>query len=159
VIACEYSATASKGDDVIVVRPGTTPALALGLSHVILRDKLYDAAYVKQWTDLPILVRMDTLKCLRAQEVFGDPPAALKSTQVLRSDEKEPPPAAHRTQIVPEKLRAEWGDFVWWDRTAKAPKSLTRDMVGEELHGYRPTAGRISRRHLAGVRKFAATDL
>ncbi len=27
VIACEYSATATKGDDVLVVRPGTTPAL------------------------------------------------------------------------------------------------------------------------------------
>jgi nitrate reductase / nitrite oxidoreductase, alpha subunit len=37
VIACEYSATASKGDDVIVVRPGTTPALALGLANVILK--------------------------------------------------------------------------------------------------------------------------
>ena len=42
VIACEYSATSTKADEAIVVRPGTTPALALGLSHVILRDRLYD---------------------------------------------------------------------------------------------------------------------
>ena len=39
VIACEYSATASKGDDVIVVRP-TTSALALGLAHVGWREAL-----------------------------------------------------------------------------------------------------------------------
>jgi nitrate reductase / nitrite oxidoreductase, alpha subunit len=39
VIACEYSATSSKADDAIVVRPGTTPALALGLSNVILRER------------------------------------------------------------------------------------------------------------------------
>jgi nitrate reductase / nitrite oxidoreductase, alpha subunit len=71
VIACEYSATSSKGDESIVVRPGTTPALALGLANVILRDRLYDEQYVKQWTDLPMLVRMDTLKHLRAAEVFG----------------------------------------------------------------------------------------
>jgi len=58
VIACEYSSTSSKGDDVLVVRPGTTSALALGLSHVILKEKLYDADYVKRWTDLPLLVRM-----------------------------------------------------------------------------------------------------
>ena len=32
VIACEYSSTSPKGDEVIVVRPGTTPALALGLA-------------------------------------------------------------------------------------------------------------------------------
>jgi nitrate reductase alpha subunit len=131
VIACEYSATASKADDVIVVRPGTTPALALGLVHVILRDKLYDAGYVKQWTDLPILVRMDTLKYLRAQDVFGSGPAALQQTRLLREGEREPPAAAHREAIVPEKMRLEWGDFVWWDRTTNSPKLLSRDMVGK----------------------------
>ena len=89
VIACEYSATASKADEVIVVRPGTTPALALGLANVILREKLYDADYVRQWTDLPILVRMDTLKYLRAQDVFGGEPATLSNqTRVLRPRRK-----------------------------------------------------------------------
>jgi nitrate reductase alpha subunit len=131
VIACEYSATATKGDDVIIVRPGTTSALALGLSHVILRDKLYDATYVKQWTDLPVLVRMDNLKCLRAEEVFGDKPAELKSTRVLGTTEREPPAATHLQQIVPEKMRAEWGDYVWWDRKTNEPVRLTRDMVGK----------------------------
>lgn len=130
-IACEYSATSSKADDAIVVRPGTTPALALGLSHVILKEKLYDADYVKRWTDLPLLVRMDTLKLLRASEVFGGAPAALSNeTRVLAVDEKEPPPGAQREIIIPGKLRAEWGDYVWWDKTTHAPKAITRDEVG-----------------------------
>jgi nitrate reductase alpha subunit len=133
VIACEYSATATKADDAIVVRPGTTPALALGLSHVILKEKLYDADYVKRWTDLPLLVRMDTLKNLRAAEVFGTPPAALSNqTRVLGEGEKEPPPGTHREMLIPGKLRAEWGDYVWWDKTASAAKALTRDEVGEK---------------------------
>jgi nitrate reductase alpha subunit len=41
---------------------------------------------------------------------------------VLKEGEK---PAAHRArngQVVAEALRAEWGDFVWWDETAGAPK-------------------------------------
>jgi nitrate reductase alpha subunit len=131
VIACEYSATACKGDDVIVVRPGTTPALALGLANVILRDRLYDLEYVKQWTDLPLLVRTDTLKFLRAGEVFGGEVAALSNqTKVLGASEKEPPPGTHRDIIVPEKIRLEWGDYVWWDKAANAPKALTRDQVG-----------------------------
>jgi nitrate reductase alpha subunit len=131
VIACEYSATSSKADDVLVVRPGTTPALALGLSHVILRDKIYDANYVKQWTDLPVLVRMDTLKYLRAKDVFGGALSELKNTRVLKAAEREPPPAAHTDQIITAKQRGEWGDYVWWDRAANAPKPLTRDMVGK----------------------------
>ena len=94
VIACEYSSTASKADQVVVVRPGTTSALALGFSHVILRDRLYDVDYVKRWTDLPVLVRTDTLKCLRAKEVFGGELATLASADLRKTGEREPPAAA-----------------------------------------------------------------
>jgi nitrate reductase alpha subunit len=131
VIACEYSATSSKADDAIVVRPGTTPALALGLAHVVMREKLYDADYVRQWTDLPILVRMDTLKYLRAADVFGGAPAPLSNqTRVLAKDEAAPPPGRHTDMLIPAALRAEWGDYVWWDTAAAAPRPLTRDEVG-----------------------------
>jgi nitrate reductase alpha subunit len=134
VIACEYSATCSKGDDVIVVRPGTTPALALGLSHVIVRDKLYDAEYVRRWTDLPLLVRTDTLQYLRSAEVFGGGLAPLSNhTRVVAKGDDVPAVAAQREQIIPEELRAEWGDYVVWDRKAQAPQPLNRDQVGE--HG------------------------
>lgn len=131
VIACEYSATASKGDDVIVVRPGTTPALALGLCNFILKEKLYDAEYVRRWTDLPILVRTDTLKYLRAADVFGGEPANLSNqTRVLKEGEQPPPPGEHREMLIPGAMRLEWGDYVWWDRESNAPKALTRDEVG-----------------------------
>ncbi len=132
VIACEYSATASKGDEVIIVRPGTTPALALGFANVILRDKLWDRDYVERWTDLPMLVRMDTLKLLRAAEVFGGEPAELgNQTRVLAAGEKAPPPWKQSDMLIPAALRQEWGDMVWWDATANAPRKLTRDEVGK----------------------------
>jgi nitrate reductase alpha subunit len=131
VIACEYSATSCKGDDVIVVRPGTTPALALGLANVVMKEKLYDADYVRRWTDLPVLVRMDTLKYLRAAEVFGGVPAELQGhTLLLQAGEKAPPPAAQTGHVIGAKLRSEWGDFVYWDRAGGKPQPLTRDEVG-----------------------------
>ncbi|MBI5505714.1 MAG: molybdopterin-dependent oxidoreductase [Deltaproteobacteria bacterium] len=132
VIACEYSATATKGDEVLVVRPGTTPALALGLSSVILREKLYDADYVRRWTDLPVLVRMDTLKYLRASEVFGGEAAALSNqTRVMDVGEKPAPPGKHTDMLITPEMRKEWGDTVWWDRASGAPMPLTRDQVGK----------------------------
>ena len=79
VIACEYSATSTKADNAIIVRPGTTPALALGLSHVIFKEKLFDRDYVERWTDMPLLVRMDNLKMLRAADVFGGELATLSN--------------------------------------------------------------------------------
>jgi nitrate reductase alpha subunit len=132
VIACEYSATANKGDEVIVVRPGTTPALALGLTHVLLRDRLYDEEFVRQFTDLPLLVRMDTLKLLRASELAGGPAAAALGnfTRVLAAGEQPPPPGRQTEQQIPAALRAEWGDGVVWDRRRGGPAPLTRDQVG-----------------------------
>jgi nitrate reductase / nitrite oxidoreductase, alpha subunit len=131
VIACEYSATCCKADEAIVVRPGTTPALALGLAHVIMRERLYDADYVRRWTDLPVLVRMDSLKYLRAADVFGEASAPLSNqTRVLRAGEKAPAPGAQTDMLIPAALRDEWGDFVWWDRSTNTPRRLTRDDVG-----------------------------
>ena len=115
----------------IVVRPGTTPALALGLAGVIMREKLYDTSYVRDWTDLPLLVRMDTLQYLRAEEVFGPGQAALSNqTRVVREGDTLPAPGAQSDLLIPEALRAEWGDFVWWDAAKKAPRRVTRDEVG-----------------------------
>ena len=122
----------------IVVRPGTTPALALGLANVILREKLYDADYVRQWTDLPILVRMDTLKYLRAQRSLRRRAGELENqTRVLAANEKEPPPVQQRDMLIPEALREEWGDYVWWDRTANAPRSAHARRGGREVAGRR----------------------
>lgn len=133
VIACEYSATATKGDDVLVVRPGTTPALALGFANVIMKEKLYDLDYVRQWTDLPILVRMDSLKYLRAEEVFGQGISPLTNqTRVLKEGEKEPPAGQQSEMLISEKMRNEWGDYVWWDQTSNSPKLVTRDQVGKQ---------------------------
>ena len=132
VIACEYSATASKADDAVVVRPGTTGALATGFAHVIMRDKLYDADYVKKFTDLPLLVRMDTLKLLRAAEVFGGEQAVLSNqTTVLKAGEKPPLPGAQKNMLIPEAMRKEWGDYVWWDSKTNAPLAISRDQVGK----------------------------
>jgi nitrate reductase alpha subunit len=132
VIACEYSATATKADDVVVVRPGTTPALALGFSNVILQEKLYDEKFVKEWTDMPILVRMDNLNYLRAKDVFGGELAAMKTTTILKDGQQPLPPAKQDVNnIVPEAMRLEWGDYVWWDSEDNSPKPLNRDDVGK----------------------------
>lgn len=39
-----------EGSEWITIRPGTDGALALGLSHILIRDDLYDEAFVDEWT-------------------------------------------------------------------------------------------------------------
>ena len=41
-VTVEYSSVASKSDEVIIIRPATDAAFALGLANVLLQEKLYD---------------------------------------------------------------------------------------------------------------------
>ncbi len=43
------SNTASKADQWVALRPGTEAALALGIAHVIIKERLYDAGFVDRY--------------------------------------------------------------------------------------------------------------
>ncbi len=134
-VTVEYSATASKCDDVVVIRPGTDPALALGVAQVMISQNLYNADYVKRYTDLPSLVRMDTLERLKAVDLIKDHKnAPLQNwTAVIPKDQKAPPTALQNGVQVPEKLAEEFGDFVMWDAKANQPVVVSHDQLGDHF--------------------------
>ena len=138
-VTVEYSATASKCDEVIIIRPGTDTALALGMAQVIISEKLYDATWLQTNTDLPFLIRMDTLSPLRPEEVEGlDAVVAadhLGGATVLATGEKPAAGKTHKTQIVPEALLADMGSYVIWEGK---PRAVTRDQVGPRAKGLKP---------------------
>ena len=100
-VTVEYSSTCSKADEIIIIRPGTDAALALGIAHVLIREKLYDEEFIKCFTDLPLLVRMDTLEHLKASDIIPSyRPAPLRNnTKVLRPGESAPPPVRQEAQF------------------------------------------------------------
>ena len=68
VIAPDYSATAIHADYHVPVHFGTDAALALAMCKVIIDEGLVNRRFVQEQTDLPLLVRKDTGKFLRANE-------------------------------------------------------------------------------------------
>ncbi|MGB6895592.1 MAG: molybdopterin-dependent oxidoreductase [Dehalococcoidia bacterium] len=68
-IAPDYSPSAIHADYYIPVRPGTDGALALAMCQVIIEEKLYNEGFVKDQTDLPLLVRSDNRCFLRGSDV------------------------------------------------------------------------------------------
>ncbi|TQQ80100.1 nitrate reductase subunit alpha [Halonotius roseus] len=70
-IFTDYSQTAIHCDDWLSPDAGSDPALALGMAQTIVSEGLYDEAHLKEQTDMPLLVREDTGKFLRASEVPG----------------------------------------------------------------------------------------
>ena len=66
---------AAKAHHWLRVRPGTDAALALSLTHVMIENGWFDSAFVRRWTNAPLLVRADTGRLLRGNDVSrdGDP--------------------------------------------------------------------------------------
>ena len=69
VIAPDYSPTAVHADYWLNPRIGTDAALALAMAQVILGENLHDEEYIREQTDLPILVRDDTSRYLRGSDI------------------------------------------------------------------------------------------
>jgi DMSO reductase family type II enzyme molybdopterin subunit len=69
VIAPDYNASAVHADTWLNPRVGTDAALALSMAQVILAEGLHDEDYVREQTDLPILVREDTGRYLRESDL------------------------------------------------------------------------------------------
>jgi DMSO reductase family type II enzyme molybdopterin subunit len=72
VIAPDYNASAIHADTWIPVEPGSDAALGLAVARVMLDEELYDAAFVAEQTDLPLLVRRDDRRFLRQRDLRED---------------------------------------------------------------------------------------
>jgi anaerobic selenocysteine-containing dehydrogenase len=60
---------AKRADLWLRVRPGTDGALALGIAHVMIERGWYDRAFIRDWTNGPLLVRSDTRRLLTEQDL------------------------------------------------------------------------------------------
>jgi DMSO reductase family type II enzyme molybdopterin subunit len=71
VVAPDYSPTAMHADTWVNLRVATDAAFALGMAKVMIDEHLYKADYVREQTDLPLLVRDDNLRFLRQSDVVA----------------------------------------------------------------------------------------
>ncbi|MFQ5742952.1 MAG: molybdopterin-dependent oxidoreductase, partial [Acidobacteriota bacterium] len=138
VIAPEYNAPGTKADEWLGVRPGLSDlAVFLGISRILIDDKLYDQDFVKRFTDLPLLVRTDTLKRLRPEEIFAD----YELKQLTLSYEQQGLTPAQRQRI---------GDFVVYDTRSEEFVAISREEVGAESSVDPALAGRFTVRTVDG---------
>lgn len=121
-ITPEYSPPATKSDYWLPIRPQTDAALFLGIAKIIIDNQWYDKEFVKQFTDLPLLVRTDNLKRLRASEIFTDYKNGLS-----------PEGSSFKAQNMTKEQYEKLGDFVIWDLKSDSFKAVTRDDVGRTI--------------------------
>ncbi|MFQ5636051.1 MAG: molybdopterin-dependent oxidoreductase, partial [Gammaproteobacteria bacterium] len=71
-ITPDFNASAMHSSKWLNPKPGTDAALALAMAHVIVEEGHIDRDYVREQTDLPLLVRTDTRRFLRQSDFDGD---------------------------------------------------------------------------------------
>jgi len=74
VIDPRFTTSAAKADQWISLRPGSDPALALSMAHVIISEKIYNEEYLLEHTVAPFLVRPDNGRFLRLSDITGVKP-------------------------------------------------------------------------------------
>jgi DMSO reductase family type II enzyme molybdopterin subunit len=72
VIAADYNASSIPADLWVPVTPGSDAALWLGVSQVLISEGLHNESFIKEQTDLPLLVRSDNGKFLRETDLDED---------------------------------------------------------------------------------------
>ena len=74
VVTPEFNATAIHADLWVPVKAGYDGHLALAIVERLVRTKRYSEAFLKKYTDLPLLVRTDTRELVRLHDVdISDP--------------------------------------------------------------------------------------
>jgi nitrate reductase alpha subunit len=122
-IAPEYNCPAMKSNYWIGVRPGLSDtAVFLGITKLLMDEKWYLPDFVRRFTDFPLLVRTDTLRRLRPEEVIaGYQPKDLKDGP------------SYKIQGLTDAQRAKIGDFCVWDAKEGKVAAVSRDEVGEKM--------------------------
>ena len=75
VIDPRETGLAQKADCWLRVKPGTDGELAMAMIHVLIEENLFNADFVRRWTNAPFLVRGDNAQLLTAQHLVegGNP--------------------------------------------------------------------------------------
>ena len=68
-VSPDFNPTAMHSSLWLNPKPGTDSALAMAMVEVIVNEKLYQTDYIKEQTDLPLLVRTDTKEFVRREDL------------------------------------------------------------------------------------------
>ncbi|MGB7622747.1 MAG: molybdopterin-dependent oxidoreductase [Terriglobia bacterium] len=68
-VSPDYNSSCIHADLHFRINPGTDAALALGVARILIEENLFDAPYVREQTDLPLLVVKESKRFLRESDL------------------------------------------------------------------------------------------
>ena len=119
VITPEYNPMSYRADYWMPVRPETDGALFLGACKIIFDENLYDHDFCKAYTDMPLLIRTDTLQYL-------DPRDVVKGYKLPDFSQTY----SGKVQTLNPGKIARLGGFMVWDMNKGQAVPIHREVVG-----------------------------
>ena len=150
----DYNASTIHSDEWVPVNVGSDAALGLALCQVMLEEGIYDADFVAEQSDLPFLVRSDTRRFLRQNEIEEGGAADVyyvfdRASQSVRE-------APRKSLALGELDPALEGEFEVATTTGKAKVVPVFSLLRERLAQYTPeTASKICGTPPAQIRRLA----
>src|SRR4030067_2248441 len=71
-ISPDFNSSCTHADLYLGIAPGTDADLALGVARILVEENLYDGPYIREQTDLPLLVVEKTRRFLRESDLGED---------------------------------------------------------------------------------------
>jgi len=153
-IAPDYNASAIHGDQWIAVNVASDAALGLAMAHILVEEKLYNASFVKEQTDLGLLVRTDTHRFLRASDLKkgGEPDLFYVFDEATKKVREAPRTSLALSGIDP----ALEGEYQVTTTTGQVTATPVFALLRKHLAQYTPeAAGKITGVHPAVIRQLA----
>ncbi|HEY9787902.1 MAG TPA: molybdopterin-dependent oxidoreductase [Candidatus Obscuribacterales bacterium] len=121
VIAPDYQPTSTRADLWVTIRPGTDAAFLLAVARELIRIKGIDEDFIRRYTSMPLLVRLDTKKYLRWSDIDA-------------SAEKYDHNVRNRKERLEKYVEKQWwGDFVVYDEEKKTLVKVSRRDIGQKM--------------------------
>ncbi|MBQ60649.1 MAG: hypothetical protein CMQ19_01100 [Gammaproteobacteria bacterium] len=135
-IAPDHNASAVHSDDWIPVNVGSDAAFGLAMAQVVIEEDIFDKAFVREQSDLPILVRTDNKRFLRASDIEpkGDEEVFYIWDQVTDSLQAAPRQSLALGDLVP----ALEGEFSVETSSGSVTVTPVFAMLREHLKDYTP---------------------
>jgi DMSO reductase family type II enzyme molybdopterin subunit len=154
IIAPDYSPSAVHADVFAPVRIGSDAALALAMCQAVIDEGMMNRRFVREQTDLPLLVRADTGRFLRASDLHAD---GADDTFYLFDKATQQIVEAPRTLDLGERVPALHGSFrAVADDGTEIVASPAFELLTKRLRDYTPArAAQICGVHESVIRKIA----
>ncbi len=113
-VAPDYADSVKFADEWLPAKPGTDAALAMAMGHVVLKEFFVDrhtpyfTEYVKTYTDLPHLVRLDEAARTGSTRPASSSPPPTSPTTRERRTRRSRPCSSTRRPVTPSSRTARW---------------------------------------------------